>query len=132
MYKIFKVSSNEITHGNNLMAGNTDIVSWTDDLSSLIDGRGMFSGCSNLKTFTSDLSSLTNGAGMFSGCSKIKTFTSDLSSLEIATEFEEFEIPISFLLESEGGLEGVEDEEEMLKFYFGFPEGVSIDDVIMQ
>ena len=58
MYKIFKVSSNEITHGNNLMAGNTDIVSWTDDLSSLIDGRGMFSGCSNLETFTSDLSSL--------------------------------------------------------------------------
>jgi hypothetical protein len=108
MYKIFKVSSNEITHGNNLMSGNTDIVSWTDDLSSLIDGRGMFSGCSNLETFTSDL-----------------------SSLEIATEFEEFEIPISFLLESEGGLEGVEDE-EFLKFYFGFPEGVGIDDVIMQ
>lgn len=115
MYKIFKVSSNEITHGNNLMAGNTDIVSWTDDLSSLIDGRGMFSGCSNLETFTSDL-----------------------SSLEIATEYEEAEFPFSlwfgnmFPDGSLEGVEGIEDEEEMLKLFFGFPEGVSIDDVIME
>jgi hypothetical protein len=111
MYKIFKVSSNEITHGNNLMSGNTDIVSWTDDLSSLIDGRGMFSGCSNLETFTSDL-----------------------SSLEIVTYYEEAEIPFSLWFEymfPDGSLEGVEDE-ELLKFYFGFPEGVGIDDVIIE
>lgn len=99
MYKIFKVSSNEITHGNNLMAGNTDIVSWTDDLSSLIDGRGMFSGCSNLETFTSDL-----------------------SSLEIVTDYEEVEIPFSLLIgamtEGESTPEDMLESEEFFEVLF--------------
>ena len=132
MYKIFKVSSNEITHGNNLMAGNTDIVSWTDDLSSLIDGRGMFSDCSNLETITSDLSSLIDGRGMFEYCTALKTFTSDLSSLEIVTDYEEAEIPFSFLLTGGGAPpEEMLENQEFMQLYFGFPEGVGIDDVII-
>lgn len=56
------------------------LTSWVADLSNLTVGDNMFYGCTNLTTFVGDLSSLTSGVGMFNGC------TLDAESLEILAE----------------------------------------------
>ena len=79
--KVCIIESDKIVDGTNLMKGNTDLVKWDSDLSSLTNGYMMFVVCSNLTSFSSDLSSLTNGYMMFVNCENLTSFSSDLSSL---------------------------------------------------
>ena len=79
--KVCIIESDKIVDGTNLMKGNTDLVKWDSDLSSLTNGYMMFVNCENLTSFSSDLSSLTNGHYMFAGCKKLTSFDSDLNSL---------------------------------------------------
>jgi hypothetical protein len=63
--KLFEIQTDKIENGARLMYGNTALMSWTGDLSSLTNGHGMFFGCSNLTTFNSYLPNLTDGSSMF-------------------------------------------------------------------
>ena len=93
----------DLENGYNMFYENSNLTTFTSDLSSLENGENMFNYCTALTTFTSDLSSLTNaksmflrtnlstfnsdlsnltdGFGMFQYCTNLTTFDSDLSSL---------------------------------------------------
>ena len=70
----------DLENGDSMFYRNSNLTTFTSDLSSLTEGYGMFTYCTNLTTFDRDLSSLIYGDTMFGG-SGIKTFESDLSSL---------------------------------------------------
>ena len=62
------------------MFKQTEITSFSGDLSSLVNGYFMFSGTS-ITSFDSDLSSLVSGYYMFNGSIYLTSFSGDLSSL---------------------------------------------------
>ena len=58
----------DLVNGYRLFFTNTNLTSFSGDLSLLEDGSEMFYGCQNLTSFSSSLPSLTNGDKMFAYC----------------------------------------------------------------
>lgn len=69
MSQVFKIDSDNIIIGRDLMNGNSNLVSWDSPLSKLVDGERMFNECSNLSSFNGNLSSLKTAENMFNDCS---------------------------------------------------------------
>ena len=120
------IETNKIVNGTDLMKGNTDLVKWDSDLSSLNIGRNMFRRASltsfnsvnlsnltdgfymfygtSLTSFNIDLSKLTNGMGMFRG-TPLTSFSGDLSKLTngsqmfMGTNLTSFSVDISSIVD---------------------------------
>lgn len=77
----FSGDLSSLVDGSSMYYLSTSLTSFSGDLSNLVNGEGMFEGCTNLTLFTADLPKLTNGYGMFQQCYKLKSFSSKLPSL---------------------------------------------------
>ena len=63
--KLFRIETEKIVNSSSLMKNNTNIKSWSGDLSLLQNGESMFEGCVNMSSFSQNLPDLTNGKRMF-------------------------------------------------------------------
>ena len=82
---VWSQSLADLTYGNQMFEGCSQLTSFSSDLSSMTDGNTMFNCCSNLVSFNADLSSMTSCTRMFSFCGNLSSFSSDLSSLTKGT-----------------------------------------------
>ena len=64
-----------------MFAEDSNLVSFSSDLSNVTISYGMFASCQNLESFSSDLSNLTIGIQMFYNCNTLTSFTTELPRL---------------------------------------------------
>ena len=82
---VWNENLSSLKNGNFMFRNNTDIVSFSGEMTSLNEGMCMFQNCTNLESIVVNLPSLTIGRSMFSGCSSLRKFESDLQTLDDAS-----------------------------------------------
>lgn len=85
MAEICTIETEKIEIGTDLMKGNTNLVEWNSNLSSLIKGTNMFEGCSNLSTFNGNLSNLLEADYMFYNSGTIKNEQTNIGGLNFSS-----------------------------------------------